>query len=395
MPDNSLPLAHLKVLDLTRVRGGPACVRMLADWGADAIRVETPPAQSGKDGYTGDRHSSDFQNLHRNKRSLTLNLKHAEAKEIFAKLVAQSDIVVENYRPDVKFRLGIDYESLKAINPRIILGSLSGFGQDGPYANRPGVDQIAQGMGGMMAVTGFPDGGPIRAGTAIGDLTGGLFLAFGILTAVIERERSGEGQWVQTSLLESMIAMMDFQATRWLMDGEVPGQSGNSHPTGAATNMFPTSDGHINIAGGQAQIWPRLCEALEAPHLLQDPELSNPVKRRNNRDYVVAEISAATRKRTSADWVERLNAAGVPCGPIYKMDEVFADPQVQHLGMAGPVHHPILGDINLVAQPLHLSRAPRTIRSATPEAGEHTDALLTELGYDAATIARLHEEKAI
>jgi crotonobetainyl-CoA:carnitine CoA-transferase CaiB-like acyl-CoA transferase len=395
MPDNSLPLAHLKVLDLTRVRGGPACVRMLADWGADAIRVETPPAQSGKDGYTGDRHSSDFQNLHRNKRSLTLNLKHAEAKEIFAKLVAQSDIVVENYRPDVKFRLGIDYESLKAINPRIILGSLSGFGQDGPYANRPGVDQIAQGMGGMMAVTGFPDGGPIRAGTAIGDLTGGLFLAFGILTAVIERERSGEGQWVQTSLLESMIAMMDFQATRWLMDGEVPGQTGNSHPTGAATNMFPTSDGHINIAGGQAQIWPRLCEALEAPHLLQDPELSNPVKRRNNRDYVVAEISAATRKRTSADWVERLNAAGVPCGPIYKMDEVFADPQVQHLGMAGPVHHPILGDINLVAQPLHLSRAPRTIRSATPEAGEHTDALLTELGYDAATIARLHEEKAI
>ncbi|MFT5440696.1 MAG: crotonobetainyl-CoA:carnitine CoA-transferase CaiB-like acyl-CoA transferase [Alphaproteobacteria bacterium] len=395
MPDNSLPLAHLKVLDLTRVRGGPACVRMLADWGADAIRVETPPAQSGEDGYTGDRHSSDFQNLHRNKRSLTLNLKHAEAKEIFARLVAQSDIVVENYRPDVKFRLGIDYESLKAINPRIILGSLSGFGQDGPYANRPGVDQIAQGMGGMMAVTGFPDGGPIRAGTAIGDLTGGLFLAFGILTAVIERERSGEGQWVQTSLLESMIAMMDFQATRWLMDGEVPGQTGNSHPTGAATNMFPTSDGHINIAGGQAQIWPRLCEALEAPHLMQDPELSNPVKRRNNREYVVAEISAATRKRTSADWVERLNAAGVPCGPIYKMDEVFADPQVQHLGMAGPVHHPILGDINLVAQPLHLSRAPRTIRSATPEAGEHTDALLTELGYDAATIARLHEEKAI
>lgn len=395
MSGTPLPLSHLKVLDLTRVRGGPACVRQLADWGADVIRIETPPGMSGDDGYTGKRHSSDFQNLHRNKRSMTLNLKSDAAKKIFAELVAQSDIVVENYRPDVKFRLGVDYESLKAINPRIILGSLSGFGQDGPYAKRPGVDQIAQGMSGLMSVTGFPGGGPIRAGTAIGDLTGGLFLAFGLLAAVIERDRSGEGQWVQTSLLEAMIAMMDFQATRWLMDGEVPGQTGNSHPTGAATNMFPTSDGHINIAGGQPQIWPRLCEALEAPHLLDDPDLADPVKRRDNRERVVAEISAATVKRTSAEWVERLNDAGVPCGPIYTMDGVFADPQVQHLGMAAPVKHPALGDIELVAQPIHFSRAPFAIRSATPEQGQHTDAVLAELGYDAAAIAKLHDEKAV
>jgi crotonobetainyl-CoA:carnitine CoA-transferase CaiB-like acyl-CoA transferase len=395
MADGTLPLSHITVLDLTRVRGGPACVRQLADWGADAIRIEAPPGMSGDDGYTGKRHSSDFQNLHRGKRSLTLNLKSEGGMDVFKRLVERADVVVENYRPGVKHRLGIDYEALRAINPKIVLGSLSGFGQTGPYADRPGVDQIAQGMGGLMAVTGFPGDGPVRAGTAIADLTGGLYLAFGILAALIERDRSGEGQWVHTSLLEAMVAMMDFQAARWLVDDEVPAQAGNSHPTGAATNMFPTRDGHINIAGGQPQIWPRLCEALDAPELAEDPELSDPVKRRNNRERVVAAISDCTRKRTSADWVERLNAAGVPCGPIYTMDQVFADPQVAHLGIAAAVDHPELGALRLVGQPVHLSRTPYAIRNATPEQGEHTEAILAELGYDADAIARLREAQAV
>jgi len=395
MTDKNLPLSHLKVLDLTRVRGGPVCVRQFADWGADVIKVETPRGVGGEDGYTGQRHSSDFQNLHRNKRSMGINLKSESGKEIFAKLVEQADIVVENYRPGVKFRLGIDYESLKKINPRIILGSLSGFGQTGPYADRPGVDQIAQGMGGLMMVTGEPGAGPMRAGTAIGDITGGLYLAFGVLAAVIERDKSGEGQWVHTSLLQALIAVMDFQCTRWLMDSEVPKQSGNSHPTSSATNMFETRDGYINIAGGQAQIWPRLCEALETPHMMEDEEFADPARRRRIRERVWEEITKATKKRTSADWVERLNAAGVPCGPIYTMDQVFADPQVKHLAMAAGVTHPALGDIDLVAQPLGFSRAEFAIRSATPEQGEHTDAILEELGYDADEIAKLHDEKAV
>ncbi len=346
-------------------------------------------------GYTGRRHSADFQNLHRNKKSLTLDLKSEDGKAIFRRLVERSDVVVENYRPRVKDRLGIDYESLKAINPRIVLASLSGFGQDGPYADRPGVDQIAQGMGGLMAVTGFPGQGPVRAGTAIADLTGGLFLSNGILIALLERERTGEGQWVQTSLLEAMIAMMDFQAARYLVNDDVPGQAGNSHPTGGATNMFPTSDGHINIAGGQPQIWPRLCEALEATELVNDPEFSDSQLRLKNRDALVAAISERTRTRTSGEWVDRLNAAGVPCGPIYRMDQVFADPQVEHLGIAASVDHPVLGRIRLVGQPIHLSRSAFAIRSATPEQGEHTEELLEELGYDPASIADFRQREVV
>lgn len=395
METGELPLSNYKVLDLTRVRGGPAAVRQLADWGADVIRIEAPADINAEDGYTGRRHSADFQNLHRNKKSLTLNLKSDDGKAVFRRLVERSDVVVENYRPRVKDRLGIDYQSLKAINRRIVLASLSGFGQDGPYADRPGVDQIAQGMGGLMAVTGFPDQGPVRAGTAIADLTGGLFLSNGILIALLERERTGEGQWVQTSLLEAMIAMMDFQAARYLVNDDVPKQAGNSHPTGGATNMFPTSDGHINIAGGQPQIWPRLCEALEAPEMEKTPEFANSALRLENRDALVAAISERTRTRTSGEWVDRLNAAGVPCGPIYRMDQVFADPQVEHLGIAAPVDHPVLGRIRLVGQPLHLSGSAFAIRSATPEQGEHTEEVLEDLGYDAAGIADLQQRKVV
>ncbi len=389
---NTGPLARFKVIDLTRVRAGPTAVRQLADWGADVIKIESP---EGDAGLGGERHGPDFQNLHRNKRSLTLNLKSPDGVAIMKRLVAKADVVVENYRPDVKFRLGVDYESLKAINPRIVYASISGFGQDGPYIDRPGFDQIAQGMGGLMSITGEPGRGPMRVGIPVADLTAGIFAAMGILIALLEREQSGEGQWVTSSLLGAQISMLDFQAARWTIGKEVPGQAGNNHPTSIPTGVFATADGYINIAAAGDDIYRRLCKALGAEHLFSDPMYSTGRARSQNRDSLNEAIGAFTVAKTSADWIETLNKAGVPSGPIYKMNEVFADPQVKHLGMTRVVPHPVLGDVEVIGQPIELSRTPWSIRSATPEAGEHTDAVLTELGYSAEEIARLHEGKVV
>ncbi len=395
MTADQLPLSRFRVLDLTRVRAGPTAVRQLADWGADVIKIEMPEAGAGDDGFTGDRQSPDFQNLHRNKRSMTLNLKADDGKEIFRRLVVGADVVVENYRPRVKHRLGIDYEALRGINPGIVLGSISGFGQDGPYRDRPGVDQIAQGMGGLMSVTGLPGQGPVRAGTAVADLASGLYLAIGILTALLQREATGQGQWVHTSLLEAQIALMDFQAARWLIGHEVPGQAGNNHPTAVPTGVYPTSDGHINIGSGGGQRWVRLCKAIGAEELLDDPDYSSRERRSNNRDALNALLSDITRTRTSAEWVELLNDAGVPCGPIYTLDQTFDDPQVRHLGIATKVAHPKLGTIELVGQPINLTGAPGRPWTATPELGEHTETVLAELGYGADAIADLRRRDVI
>ncbi|HEX2942171.1 MAG TPA: CoA transferase [Rhodopila sp.] len=386
------PLARFKVIDLTRVRAGPTCVRQLADWGADVIKIESPEGDSG---LGGERHGPDFQNLHRNKRSLTLNLKSPEGVEVMKRLVAQADVVVENYRPDVKFRLGVDYESLRAINKRIIYASISGFGQDGPYRDRPGFDQIAQGMGGLMSITGEPGRGPMRVGIPVADLTAGIFAAMGILIALLEREQSGEGQWITSNLLAAQISMLDFQAARWTIAKEVPGQAGNNHPTSIPTGVFATADGHINIAAAGDDIYRRLCKALGAEHLASDPSFATGRARSQNRDALNEAIEAITRTRKSADWIEALNKAGVPSGPIYKMNEVFADPQVKHLNMTRVVPHPALGDVEVVGQPIELSRTPWSIRSATPELGEHTDAILTELGYSAEEIGKLRAAKAV
>ena len=397
MTGRALPLARFTVLDLTRVRAGPTCARYFADWGADVIKIESPPGLLEDDGYTGSRHNSDFQNLHRNKRAMTLNFKEPDGKAIFAKLVADVDVVIENFRPDVKDRLGIAYEDLKAINPRIVLGSISGFGQTGPYAGRPGVDQIAQGMGGFMSVTGLPGQGPVRAGTAIADIASGMNCAIGILIALLEREVSGEGQWVQSSLLESQIALMDFQCTRWLMDGEVPPQAGNNHPKSTPTGVFETADGHINISAGGQLRWKRFCGALGEPGkaLFGNADYATGDGRFQHRDALNDEIGAITRTRTSAEWVDAFNEAGVPAGPIYSVDQTFADPQVKHLGIAKPVHHPALGDISLVGSPVALSGASAALRTATPELGEHTDSILVALGYSADAIADLRERGVI
>lgn len=388
-------LQKLRVLDLTRVRAGPTCVRMFADFGADVIKIESPPGVDPNENMGGPRHGGDFQNLHRNKRSVALNLKTPDGLTIFKKLVATADIVVENYRPDVKFRLCIDYESLKQMNPRIILASISGFGQDGPYATRPGFDQIAQGMGGLMAITGLPGQGPVRAGIAVADSSAGLYAALGIMIALLERETSGAGQWVQTSLLHSQIAMLDFQAARYLMSGEVPQQAGNDHPTSMPTSVYKTADGHINIAASGDGNWQRLCQAIEREDMLRDPRFDAEAKRSDNRIALNAAINQSSVAYKSADLVAKLNAAGVPCGPIYSMDEVFADPQVQHLRCAASVVHPKLGNIKLVSQPVTLSRTPATITSATPELGQDSAAILSELGYTDAEIIQLRERKII
>jgi crotonobetainyl-CoA:carnitine CoA-transferase CaiB-like acyl-CoA transferase len=387
-----LPLARFKVIDLTRVRAGPTAVRQLADWGADVIKVEAP---AGDAGLGGARLGPDFQNLHRNKRSITLDLKQPEGLEILKRLVRDADVVVENYRPDVKFRLGVDYESLRTVNPRLVYASVSGFGQDGPYRDRPGFDQIAQGMGGLMSITGLPGQGPVRAGIPVADLTAGIFAAMGILIALLEREESGEGQWVQTSLLAAQIAMLDFQAARWLVAKEIPGQAGNNHPTSIPTGVFRTADGHINIAAAGDEIYRRLCKALGAEQLAIDPDYLTDKARSDNRDRLNAAIEAITVHRPSAEWIERLNAAGVPSGPIYRMNEVFADPQVRHIGIAAPVEHPKLGRIEIVGQAVTLTRTPWQLRTPTPAAGEHTDAVLRSLGYRDTEISALRQRKVL
>ncbi len=384
----SAALSRFTVLDLTRVRAGPTCVRQLADWGANVIKIEAPAALEPKGGLGGPRNGPDFQNLHRNKRSMTLNLKDPDGVAILKRMVERADVLVENYRPDVKHRLGIDYETLRAVNPRLVYASISGFGQDGPYRDRPGFDQIAQGMGGLMSITGLPGQGPVRVGIPIADLCAGLLAAHGILVALLEREVSGEGQWVQSSLLQAQIFMLDFQAARWLVDHEVPPQAGNNHPTSIPTGVFETSDGHINIAVAGQVIWERFCKAIDASHLAKNPDYATPEARSKNRDALNAELNAITRTKDSATWVRLLNEAGVPCGPIYHIDEVFADPQVRHLRAAESVYSPGRGEeIELVAQAVKLSRTPSTLVAGPPERGQHTDEVLTEFGYTPEEIA--------
>ncbi len=386
-------LKDITVLDLTRVRAGPTCVRQLADWGANVIKIEMPvTSQEGQLG--GPRSGSDFQNLHRNKRAMTLNLKTEEGVKIFKDLVKTADVVVENYRADVKHRLGIDYESLKPLNPRLIYGSISGFGQDGPLSKRPGFDQIAQGMGGLMSITGAPGEGPMRVGIPIADLTSGIFCAQGILLAIIERQTSGEGQWVQTSLLQAQTFMLDFQASRWLMDGEVAPQAGNNHPTSIPTGVFETSDGYINVASAGDAIYGRFVDVIGDDAMRAEEFKTGPL-RSDNRDKLNALISEHTRKKSSAEWIELLNAAGVPCGEINNIQQVFESPQIKHLGMAKDIVSHERGATQLVGQPIVLSRTDSSIKHPPPMYSQHTDDILADLGYSAGDITKLHDDGTV
>ncbi|NQV55027.1 MAG: CoA transferase [Rhodospirillales bacterium] len=379
-------LDHIFVLDLTRARAGPTAARQLADFGARVIKIEMPGDPMYGD--MGTRHGPDFQNLHRNKESMTLNLKEERGKEIFMELAKKADVVVENYRPPVKFNLGIDYESVKKINPRIVYASISGFGQDGPYANRAGLDQIAQGMGGHMSVTGAPGEGPMRSGAAISDMTAGLLTAGGIFSALLEREKTGEGQWLHTSLLEAQIFLLDFQAARWLVNQDVPGQEGNNHPTNVPMGTFKTKDGYVNM-GPTAAMWGKFCTAMGLEGIKADEQFSTPHTRRDNRDRLDKLIEEKTLQKTTGEWVKSLNDARIPCGPIYQMDEVFADEQVKHLGVAQMMHSKVRGDIEIIGQPVHLTKTPSRIAAPTPEMGEHTESILKEIGLSADEIAEL------
>ncbi|HEX3347141.1 MAG TPA: CoA transferase [Acetobacteraceae bacterium] len=382
-----LPLARLVVLDLTLARAGPTCVRHLADWGADVIRIE-PPKQPGED-IAGERDGFDFQNLHRNKRMVTLDLKSPDGHAAFMRLAESADIIVENMRSTVKHRLGIAYDDVRAINPRVVYASISGFGQDGPYGPRAGVDQIAQGLGGLMSITGLPGQGPVRVGIPVADLTAGNLLALAVMIALFDRERTGVGKWVTTSLLEAQVFMLDFQATRWLMAGEVAGQAGNDHPTGIPTGVFPTSDGLINIAASGGRLWERCCAALGHPEWLENPAWKTQKGRSENRRDINAAIGEVTKTQAAAHWIALFEEAGIPCGPINTIDKVFADPQVQHLRMAREILHPRLGEERLVSSPINISGVPKDIRTPTAERGEHTEDILRAYGYGDAEIADL------
>ncbi len=395
MTERTGPLSRFVVLDLTRVRSGPTAVRQFADWGANVIKIEAPENLDASKGMGGVRDGPDYQNIHRNKRSITINMKDPDGVAVFKSLVEKADVVVENFRPGVLDRLGIDYESLNAVNPAIVLTSISGFGQDGPYAKRPGFDQIAQGMGGLMSITGLPGQGPVRVGIPIADLTAGLCAALGTMAALLEREQSGQGQWVQTSLLAAQIAMLDFQAARWLMKGEVALQAGNNHPTSIPTGVFKTADGHINIAATGDAIWARLCNVLDMPEMADWEDFSTGPKRSENRDAVNAEIEKRTSTESSAEMIEKLNEAGIPCGPIYSIDQMFADPQVKHIQMEHPVDHPELGSFNVLGQAVGMSRFEPRTGIPTPERGQHTDEILAEFGFNEEEISDLHKRDVL
>ena len=391
----SSALARFTVLDLTRARSGPTAVRQLADWGANVIKIELPETGEGDDGIGGLRSGPDFQNLHRNKRGITLDLKSAGGIGVFKRLADKADVIVENFRPDVKTRLGIDYDTLSKTNPKLVYASISGFGQTGPYAKRPGFDQIAQGMGGLMSITGLPGQGPVRVGIPVADLTSGLFLANGILTALLEREVSGKGQWVSTSLLQAQIFMLDFQAARWVIAGEVPGQAGNNHPTSIPTGVFKTSDGHLNIAASGQLIYSRLCEAIGALELITHASFANSTARLKNRDSLNGELEKRLAKNTTAHWVEVLNTAGVPCGPIYTIDQVFDDEQVKHTGIVQAIPRETGGALNVIGQPVALSRTPSKANRVPPARGEHNAEVLAEFGFTTAEIAALQKSGAL
>ncbi|MGH0241360.1 CaiB/BaiF CoA transferase family protein [Sinorhizobium meliloti] len=383
------PLSRFRVLDLTRALAGPAAVRQLADWGADCIKIEVPTDDPNPPDEMSPRLGSYFQNAHRNKRSLTLNLRDERGRTIFYDLVKQADVVVENYRPGVKHRLKIDYETLKEMNPKIVYASISAFGQEGPYVDRPGFDQIIQGMGGLMSATGFPGNPPTRAGIAVSDLSSGLYCSIGILVALLDREVTGKGRWVRTSLIEAMIAMMDFQAARWLTEGEIPSQVGNDHPTNFPMSAYETADSAMNIAPMEETMWHRFCEVIGRPDLAENSNYANERLRLVNKEALRSEIVPILLRKTTAEWIAAMNAAGVPCGPIYRMDQVFADEQVEKLSIVEEVQHPKIDRLRLIRQPVRLEDEPQRIAAPVPDRGFHTNEILQGIGLTENSIAEL------
>lgn len=392
----SAALSRFRVLDLSRVRAGPNCVRILTDFGADVIRIEPPQGVDPNEAmFAANRRGGDFQNINRNKRSMTLNLKKPGALDILMRLVKDADVLVENWRPEVKHKLGLDYDSLAKVNPRIILASISGFGQDGPMASRPGFDQIVQGMGGLMSVTGLPGSGPVRAGLAVADMSAGLYAALGILTALLEREVSGQGQWVHASLLHAQIAMMDFQMARYLNDNDLPVQVGNDHPTSSPMGLFEASDGVFNLGASGEGNWVRLCKLLVRDDWLNDPAYATEPLRVQNRDRLTPALAEVFRHRRVQEWVGMLNDAGIPAGPVYTVPQVFEDEQVQHLGVTSSLVTDFGKEMHYITQPVTLARTPSKVVAQAPNWGQHTDEVLGEAGYSEEAIRQFHADAVV
>jgi len=393
MDQQSLPLAKYTVLDLTIARAGPTAVRLLSDWGADVIRIESPVIGD----IAGKRHGSDSQNLHRNKRSLCLDLKADAGRQVFMDLARTADVVVENFRVDVKHRLGVDYEALKKINPRIIYASISGFGQRGPYSKRPAVDQVIQGSSGLMSITGEPGRGPMRAGIAVSDTSAGMFLGQGILLALLHREHTGEGQWVHTSLLESMLCKLDFQAARYTMSGEVPSQTGNNHPTLSPMGVFDSADGRVNLAASTDKMFRAFCKIMQADELAANADYETVAGRLTHREALWHQVNLLTRQHATRDLVELLNSVGIPCGPINTIEQAFEDEQVKFLALTKQASHAKLGKIDLIRSPINLSRYSHGAKfdRAGPELGEHSIEILKQLDYSDERIEALVRDRTV
>jgi crotonobetainyl-CoA:carnitine CoA-transferase CaiB-like acyl-CoA transferase len=385
-------LAGLRVLELTQVMAGPFCGQVLADMGADVVKVEPPdgdPTRRSLGFRVRGEDTAAFLAVNRNKRSLVLDLKDDRHRAVFHRLAVDADVVLENYRPGVAARLGVDWETLSALNGRLVYASVSGFGQTGPYAMRPGYDLIAQGLSGVMSVTGDPGGEPSKCGIPIGDLSAGLFCAVAILSAVIARERTGRGQRIDTSLFECALALSVWETAELWATGRVPEALGSAHRLTAPYQALRTKDGHITVGGNNERLWQKLCEAVGRPDLVEDPRFQTNDERMAHRPELVAELESALAARGTDAWVAALSEAGVPCGPIHDYGQVFEDEHTQARAVEVRLEHPVEGEIRALGIPVKLSDTPGSIRHAAPLLGQHTAEVLAEAGFTAEQVEAL------
>jgi len=391
-------LKGIKVLDLTRALAGPYCTMLLADYGAEVIKVELPGTGDDTRGWGPpfvQGESAYFMSINRNKKSLSLDMKNPKSKDILERMIKQSDVIVENFRPGAADRLGLGYEQVKKINPKIIYCSISGFGQDGPYRELPGFDQTLQGMGGMMSITGEPDGPPMKVGVAIADISGGMFAAFGIMLALFHRQKTGTGQWVDTSLLDSQIAWLTYRAGEFFASGKIPEKVGSGHPMIVPYQAFKAKDEYINIAVGNDQLWKKFCKVINMENIMDDPKFATNAKRVENRKELIGILQKVIETKTGAEWLKLLEDAGIPAGPIYTLDKLFADPQVLHRKMMIELQHPKAGRIKVTGVPVKLSETPGEISAPPPLLGQHNKEVLKDLGYSTEEIEKFIADKVV